>query len=89
MEQYTIDSIRNVVMLSHSGAGKTTLGEIMLFSTGAITRLGRVEEGTTASDYEPESLKRRISLNLSVLPYAYEKGESQPHRYPRLCRFHR
>lgn len=73
MEQYAIDSIRNVVMLSHSGAGKTTLGEIMLFSTGAITRLGRVEEGSTTSDYEPESTKRRISLNLSMLPYAWEK----------------
>jgi elongation factor G len=73
MEQYAIDSIRNVVMLSHSGAGKTTLGEIMLFSTGAIARLGRVEEGSTTSDYEPESTKRRISLNLSMLPYAWEK----------------
>ncbi len=72
MEQYAIDKIRNVVMLSHSGAGKTTLGEIMLFSTGAILRLGRVEEGTTASDYEPESMKRRISLNLSLLPYAWQ-----------------
>lgn len=73
MEQFAIENIRNVVMLSHSGAGKTTLGEIILFTTGAITRLGRVEEGSTAADYEPESTKRRISLNLSMLPYAWEK----------------
>jgi elongation factor G len=73
MEQYATDYIRNVVMLSHSGAGKTTLGETILFSTGAIARLGRVEEGSTASDYEPESTKRRISLNLSMLPYVWEK----------------
>lgn len=72
MEQFAIENIRNVVMLSHSGAGKTTLGEIMLFSTGAISRLGRVEEGTTTSDYEPESIKRKISLNLSMLPYAWQ-----------------
>ncbi len=72
MEQFAIENIRNVVMLSHSGAGKTTLGEIMMFSTGAISRLGRVEEGTTTSDYEPESIKRKISLNLSMLPYAWQ-----------------
>ena len=72
MDQYAIENIRNVVMLSHSGAGKTTLGEAILFSTGAISRLGRVEEGTTASDYEPESVKRKISLNLSMLPYSWQ-----------------
>jgi elongation factor G len=72
MEQFAIEDIRNVVMLSHSGAGKTTLGEIMMFSTGAISRLGRIEEGTTTSDYEPESIKRKISLNLSMLPYAWQ-----------------
>jgi len=72
MEQFAIENIRNVVMLSHSGAGKTTLGEIMMFSTGAISRLGRIEEGTTTSDYEPESIKRKISLNLSMLPYAWQ-----------------
>ncbi len=59
-------------MLSHSGAGKTTLGEVILFSTGAISRQGRVEEGTSTSDYEPESVKRKISLNLSMLPYVWQ-----------------
>ncbi|MFH1638714.1 MAG: GTP-binding protein, partial [Chloroflexota bacterium] len=72
MEQHGIGKIRNVVMLSHSGAGKTTLGEVILLTTGGISRLGRVEEGTTTSDYEPESIKRRISLNLSLLPYVWQ-----------------
>ncbi len=72
MDKYGIDNIRNVVMLSHSGAGKTTLGEVILFSTGATTRLGKVEDGSATSDYEPESIKRKISLNLSLLPYQWQ-----------------
>ena len=68
MQTFTTDKIRNVVLLSHTGAGKTTLGEAMLFSTGAISRMGRVEDGTTTSDYEPEAVKRRSSIQMSVLP---------------------
>ncbi|MFH0847019.1 MAG: elongation factor G [Chloroflexota bacterium] len=67
-----MENIRNVVMLSHSGAGKTTLGEIILFSTGTISRLGRVEDGSATSDYEPESVKRRISLGLALLPFKWQ-----------------
>jgi len=73
MEQYTIENIRNVVLLSHSGAGKTSLSEAMLFNTGAISRLGRVDEGTTTSDYDPDEVRRKISLNLSLLPCAWKK----------------
>ncbi|MBM2832740.1 MAG: fusA, partial [Dehalococcoidia bacterium] len=62
------NTIRNVALLSHSGAGNTSLAEAMLFTAGAISRLGKVEEGTTASDYEPEETRRRISINLAVLP---------------------
>ena len=73
MEQYAIDNIRNMVMLSHSGAGKTALSEAMLFNTGAISRLGRIDEGTTTSDYDPDEIRRKISLNLSLLPCAWKK----------------
>jgi elongation factor G len=62
------EKIRNVVLLSHSGAGKTSLSEAMLFSTGAISRLGNVADGTTTSDYDPGEIKRQISINLSLLP---------------------
>jgi len=68
MEQYGLDRIRNVVFLSHSGAGKTSLSEAILFNSGAIPRLGKVDDGATTSDYDPDEIKRKISLNLSLLP---------------------
>jgi elongation factor G len=58
MENYGIASIRNVALLSHSGAGKTTLAEAMLYSAGAVSRMGKVDDGTTASDYDPDETKR-------------------------------
>jgi len=73
MEQYRGEQIRNVVLLSHNNAGKTTLCENMLFQAKAIPRLGRVEDGTTTSDYEPEETKRKISINLSLLPLEWNK----------------
>ena len=68
MQQYGLENIRNVVLLSHSGAGKTSASEAMLFTAGAITRLGKVGEGTTTSDYDPDEVRRQISINLSLLP---------------------
>ncbi|HSW57028.1 MAG TPA: elongation factor G, partial [Dehalococcoidales bacterium] len=72
MEQFTLENIRNVCLLSHSGAGKTSLAESILFSTKFINRLGRLEDGTTTSDYDPDEIQRKISINLSVLPYAWQ-----------------
>ncbi|MFA5055227.1 MAG: elongation factor G [Dehalococcoidia bacterium] len=72
MHQYTPDNIRNVVLLSHSGAGKTSLSEAMLYNAGAITRLGKVEQGNTTSDYDPDEVKRKISLYLSLLPCEWQ-----------------
>lgn len=68
MKNYKLEQLRNVVLLSHSGAGKTSLAEGMLYGSGAISRLGRVEEGTTVSDYDPEEIRRRISVNTSLVP---------------------
>ena len=62
-------TIRNVALLSHSGAGKTTLAETMLFNANVINRLGRVEDGTTASDYEPEETRRSSSVQTSLLRF--------------------
>jgi elongation factor G len=67
-----LDKIRNVVLLSHSGAGKTSASEAMLFTAKAITRLGRVSEGTTTSDYDPDEIKRQISISLSILPCQWQ-----------------
>jgi elongation factor G len=68
MKQYPPEKIRNIVLLSHSGAGKTTLSEALLFNAGALSRLGKIEAGTTASDYDPDEIKRHISINPSLLP---------------------
>lgn len=68
MPKYGPDNIHNVVLLSHGGAGKTSLSEAMLFNAGVINRIGRVDDGSTTSDYDPDEAKRRISINLSLLP---------------------
>ncbi len=68
MEQHGLETIRNLALLSHCGAGKTSLSEAILFTSGAITRLGKVDDGATTSDYDPAEVKHKISINLSVLP---------------------
>ena len=68
MQQSGPDKIRNVALLSHSGSGKTSLAEAMLFDAGAISRMGNVADGTTSSDYDPDEIKHKISLNLTILP---------------------
>ena len=62
------ESIRNIVLLSHSGAGKTSIDAAALLNAGAIGRLGRVDDGSTTSDYDPDEIKRKISISLSLLP---------------------
>jgi elongation factor G len=67
MKEFTPDSIRNVTLIGHGGAGKTSLAEAVLFSAGSTTRLGRVEEGNTVSDYHPDEIDRQISISTSLL----------------------
>lgn len=71
MTIYKTERIRNVVLLSHGGAGKTSLGEAMLFDSGAINRLGRVDDGNTVSDYDPEEIRRKISVQMALLPFEW------------------
>ena len=61
-----LEHLRSIVLAGHAGAGKTTLAEQLLFRTGAISRLGRVDDGTASLDFEPEEQKRRESLSLAV-----------------------
>lgn len=68
MKRYLEAMLRNVALVSHSGAGKTTLSESLLHISGAINRRGTVEEGTTVCDYDPEETKRSISINASLAP---------------------
>src|SRR6267142_2064207 len=61
-----IGKIRNVGVVGHGGVGKTSLVEAMLFAAGAVTRLGRVDDGSTTTDFDPDEIKRKISINTSV-----------------------
>ena len=69
MKTYPSPQIRNVALLGHGGAGKTSLTEALLFCTGAIPRVGRVEDGTTVSDFDPEEQRRTISVSLALAPF--------------------
>lgn len=71
MKEYSTEKIRNVVLASHSGAGKTILCEAFLHFTGATTRMGKIEDGTTVSDFDEEEVRRTISLYTSVIPVEY------------------
>lgn len=72
MKEYKTESIRNIVLASHSSAGKTMLVEALANFTGATTRMGQIEDGTTIADYEEEEIRRGISLFTSVVPIEYE-----------------
>jgi elongation factor G len=68
-----IDKIRNVAVVGHGGVGKTSLVEALLFSAGAVSRLGKVDDGSTTTDWDPDEIRRKISINTSVA-YADWKG---------------
>lgn len=72
MKEYTTASIRNIALVSHSGAGKTMLCEAFLHFTGATTRLGKIEDGTTVADFEEEEIRRGLSLSTAVIPVEYK-----------------
>ena len=69
---YSVQNIRNVCLLGHSGSGKTALAESLIYITGAIDRMGRVADGNTVCDYDPEEVKRQISISTAVAPLEYK-----------------
>jgi elongation factor G len=73
MDVYKTDSIRNVALLGHGGAGKTTLTEAMAFLSGITTRMGTVTDGNTISDYDKEEIKRKFSISTAVVPIEWKK----------------
>ncbi|MDR2487014.1 MAG: elongation factor G, partial [Clostridiales Family XIII bacterium] len=73
MKGYTSDKIRNVVLLGHGGSGKTTVAEAALAKTGAVSRMGRVEDGNTVSDYEKTEIEKGYSIATAIVPVEYNK----------------
>ncbi|MEG1392981.1 MAG: elongation factor G [Christensenellaceae bacterium] len=72
MKAYNTQDILNIAVVGHGGEGKTTLTEAMLFNSGAIERMGRVEDGNTTTDYDSEETKRQISIGLAVAPVEWK-----------------
>jgi elongation factor G len=70
----TVDSLRTVGIISHGGAGKTSLVEAMLFTTGGTTRLGQVDDGSSILDYEAEEISRQITLSSSFCSFDWKKS---------------
>ena len=86
MKPTTPDMIRNVALISHGGAGKTSLAEAMLFDAGAISRLGSVEAGTTALDWDPDEHRRGQSINLADRLARARRRPGHDRRHARLRR---
>ena len=71
MKQYLAGRIRNIALTGHSDSGKTSLAEALLFKAGASDRLGKISEGNTVCDFDPEEIKRQVSVSTSIAPFAW------------------
>jgi elongation factor G len=72
MKQYSEDNIKNVALAGHGSSGKTSLAEALLFAAGATDRQGRVENGNTVFDFDPEEIKRVVSVSAAVAPFEWK-----------------
>ncbi|MCI9249280.1 MAG: elongation factor G [Dorea sp.] len=75
MKVYRTDEIRNVVLLGHGGSGKTSLAEAMAYVSGAVSRMGKVSDGNTISDFDKEEQKREFSISTALIPVEWEKAK--------------
>ena len=75
MKVYRAQQIRNVAVIAHGGSGKTSLVDAALYDTGAVTRIGKVDDGSSISDYDPDEIKRHMSINLTVVPVEWRGGK--------------
>src|SRR5437899_9687509 len=75
MKVYDAPNIRNIALVGHGGCGQTSLVSAMLFDMGAVTRLGRVDDGTTVTDFDPDEVERRISLQTAIAYGEWRKSK--------------
>ena len=73
MKDYTSNKIRSVGIVGHSGSGKTSVAEALLFRSGAITRMGKLEDGSMTTDYEPEEIKRKVTISSALAPVEWKE----------------
>ena len=71
MKTYPTKNIRNILILGHGGSGKTTLTEALAFNAGAVDRMGKIDEGNTLSDFDPEEKRRKFSISSSIIPLEF------------------
>ncbi len=83
MKKYETNRLRNIALIAHGKAGKTTLAEAMLFDAGVSDRLGRVDDGTSVMDFEPEEIKRSLTISSSFNHLEWDKTQDQHRSTPR------
>ncbi len=88
MKIYDGENIRNVALVGHGDTGKTQLVSALLFTAGMVNRLGKVDEGTSVTDYDEEEIQRKFSISASLAYAEWGKDENQFRRYARLQHLH-